>query len=259
MAEKDAASSSSLVNCLMLVTWPQRRQMVQDAIVSYVQQEHTNRTLTVVNDGDPCELSAAFAASGCRGRVLHVRAGATIGEKRNAGAAAEPGAAFIASFDDDDFSLPSRLRLQVARMGPEQLWLSASRKFIALHECNNVVGFELGRCYGAGMMGSEVLRVVQWPHVSYCEDHRLYAAARRHPRFASSAFVEADDLVYVHRRHETNVSAARRSDLWQGVLPLPLGGTDAVRGAEEVRRMLATASNAEEYLGAATAASVAVN
>ena len=114
MADADAPPS---VNCLMLVTWPERRAMIQQAIASYVQQDYPHRTLTIVNDGAPCRLSDAFERVGCRGRVIAAPRGASIGEKRNIGAAAEPTAEFIASFDDDDFSLPSRLSTHVARIG----------------------------------------------------------------------------------------------------------------------------------------------
>jgi hypothetical protein len=50
----------------------------------------------------------AFTAKRRAGLVIHVPQGTSIGEKRNAGAQAV-GAQYIASFDDDDFSLPSRL------------------------------------------------------------------------------------------------------------------------------------------------------
>lgn len=34
------------------------------------------------------------------------------------------------------------------------VWLNASRKLIALHSLTNIVGFEIGRCYGAGMISA---------------------------------------------------------------------------------------------------------
>ena len=73
--------------------------------------------------------------------------------------AAAPAAEFIASFDDDDFSLPSRLRVHVERIGASA-WLSASRKFIAIHTLDNIVGFEHGRCFGAGMIRAEMARTL---------------------------------------------------------------------------------------------------
>ena len=231
--------SDGLINCVMCVTWPARRQMIQHAIVSFVRQDYASRVLTIVNDGTPCQLSPAFFEQpGCRGCVVAAPSGVSIGEKRTLGAAAVPTAEFIASFDDDDFSLPSRLSLHVERIGTGA-WLSASRKFIALQTLDNIVGFEHGRCFGAGMIRTEVARALPWPHVSYREDQRMYEAAREHPSFGPTRLLEADDLTYVHRRHETNASATHRQNLWQGVMPLQLAGADALAAAELVRAILA--------------------
>ena len=230
-----------LVNCLMLVTWPQRANMIQEAIASFAAQTHAAKELTVVNDGAPCRFGAAFAAAGLRGRIVHAPPGTTIGEKRNAGAAASS-AAYVASFDDDDVSLPGRLAAQVAALDAAgAVWLSASRKFIAIGAVGNIVGFEHGRCYGAGMITAAVTRAHAWPPLSYREDHKLYEAVRADDAFGAARCIESDELLYVHRRHDANASAAHRADLWQGVLPLPLGGADALARAAEVGRLLAAA------------------
>ena len=164
------------------------------------------------------------------------------------------------------------------------VWLSASRKFISLHSLENIVGFEMGRCYGAGMIsaplaahltrrlqdgaewkdiacavrtelelrlaqsliwypfvyasGKRVFTEVPWPNQYYGEDHAQFTAVRQHPQLGGLT-MEADDLLYVHRRHETNASVSRRKDLWQGVMPLPLGGAEAMRGAALVAKLLA--------------------
>lgn len=238
-----------LVNCLMLVTWPVRQEMIEHAVLSFIHQDYPARTLTIVNDGASCRFCSAFLSQlGCRGLVVDAPHGASIGEKRNLGAAAVPAAEFIASFDDDDFSLPSRLRLQVERMGQTHLWLSASRKFIALQTLSNIVGFEHGRCFGAGMIRAEVARALPWPHVSYREDQKMYEAARAHPSFGAACMVEADDLTYVHRRHETNASAAHRQNLWQGVMPLQLAGAEALGAVELVRSLLAAPAACTPYV-----------
>lgn len=57
----------------------------------------------------------AFFALGREGCVVHLPPGSSIGAKRNAGARAV-GADFIASFDDDDFSLPSRISTQLVSL-----------------------------------------------------------------------------------------------------------------------------------------------
>jgi hypothetical protein len=163
---ESVAADGPVINCIMLVTWPQRGQMTHEALVSFVCQDHTNRVLTVVNDGAPCRLTSAFHAR-CRGSVLQVPPGTTIGEKRNAGAQAVA-ADYLASFDDDDFSLPGRLSDHLACIG-DAIWLSAGRKYIALHQLDNIIGFEYGRCFGAGMISAEVTRRLSWPALNWCE------------------------------------------------------------------------------------------
>ena len=163
----DPSVDRPVINCIMLVTWPQRRQMTQEALVSFICQDYANRVLTIVNDGAPCRLTSAFHAR-CRGQVLQVPPGTTIGEKRNAGAQAVA-ADYLASFDDDDFSLPGRLSDHLACIG-NAVWLSAGRKYIALHRLDNIIGFEYGRCFGAGMISAEVTRRLSWPALNWCGD-----------------------------------------------------------------------------------------
>lgn len=175
----EATSEGQVVNCLMLISWPERREMVREALISFACQDHPNRVLTVVNDGSPCHLTAAFR-SRFRGSVVQVAPGTSIGEKRNTGAHAVA-ADFVASFDDDDFSLPSRLTHHLASIGTG-VWLSAARKYIALHHLDKIVGFEYGRCYGAGMISTAVTKKLEWPPMNWCEDQRLYEAAKVRPR-----------------------------------------------------------------------------
>lgn len=246
-ADGDGAGDE-LVNCVMLTTWPIRRQMIHEAIISFTAQTYSPRTLTIVNDGAPCTLSAAFHAR-WSGRVVDVARGSSVGAKRNAAVSAVPHAQLIASFDDDDFSLPTRLESNMTALG-DGLWLSASRKLIAIDTLENVVGFESGRCYGAGLVRAHVPRRLPWPQLNYLEDQRLYEHFCREcadggsfseevSRMRGGGVVEDDALVYVHRRHAHNVSAPHRKELWQGVLPLALAGEkEALRAPEMVRRIL---------------------
>ena len=68
----------------------------------------------------------------------------------------------------------------------------------------------------------------------------LTANVPRLNRFLRSAsrVIEADDLMYVHRRHETNASAPHRKDMWQGVMPLQLAGAEAMAAPALVTRLL---------------------
>jgi len=251
-ADDAAAAGSStpsppLINCLMLITWPQRREMIQHAIASFACQNYVHRVLTLVNDGEPCELSNNFFSNEkkLRGTVLQAPPGSSIGEKRNLGAKVWPEASYVASFDDDDFSLPGRLDAHLAAIG-DAVWLSASRKFISLASLENIIGFEVGRCYGAGMVSTRVTRALAWPALSYCEDHKLYESVKAHPEFGA-LIVDDDALMYVHRRHETNASARHRQSLWQGVMPLMIAGAEAM-GAPKVVAALIAAAPREPYL-----------
>lgn len=246
-----AETQRPLINCLMLIRWPERKEMIQDAIASFLCQDHSRRVLTVVNDGAPCNLSDSFfaAAHPTNGHaIVTVPGGSSIGEKRNIGAAAVPEADYIASWDDDDFSLPHRLSAHLRAMGDGAVWLSASRKYISITTLDHVVGFEFGRCFGAGMVAKCVVDALPWPHISWCEDQRLYEKVRADARFGGGRgattgggpIIDDDTLTYVQRRHDANVSASRRESMWQGVMPLQLAGSDdAIRVVETVKTLLA--------------------
>ena len=104
-------------------------------------------------------------------------------------------------------------------------------------QIDNIVGFELGRCYGAGMVAADVTDALRWPSQDCFEDHSLYEAVVSHAELRSRV-AEADELLYVHRRHASNVTAPHRKDMWQGVLPLQLAGPSATAAPERVRAML---------------------
>mmetsp|Transcript_24937 Transcript_24937/g.83566 ORF Transcript_24937/g.83566 Transcript_24937/m.83566 type:complete len:245 (-) Transcript_24937:38-772(-) len=216
-----------LVNCIMLVKWPERRTMIQEAIESFCRQTYAPKRLTVVNSGQPCALSADFLNEHA-GAVVQVPAGTSIGEKRNAGARAAPEAQYIASFDDDDVSLPWRLGAQMDAIGPDGVWHRATRWFIALDRIDNIVGFEYGSGYGASLISAPLALDLRWPDLSWCEDHALFKRVTSDPALADKVH-ESGDLWYVHRRHATNASAAHRDSVWQNVLPLPLAGSDTSR------------------------------
>ena len=247
-------NKAPLIQCLMLTRWPERSEMIQHAIFSFLCQDYPHRVLTVVNDGEPCELTEKFfvAAGSASGHcVVQAPAGSTIGEKRNLGVKAFRQAAYVASFDDDDFSLPGRLGAHLGAIG-DAVWLSSSRKFISLATLDNIIGFEVGRCYGAGMISTRVTDELSWPHLSWCEDHRLFEAVKAHPTFGALT-AEDDALMYVHRRHDSNASVAHRESLWQGVLPLQLAGLEAITAPGTVRKLLAQSQG--PYLDGANRAS----
>ena len=80
-------------------------------------------------------------------------------------------------------------------------------------------------------------RELPWPDQDYGEDHAQFNSVLRHPELGPLT-VEADDLLYVHRRHDKNASVAHRKNLWQGVMPLQLAGPEASSNAALVSKLL---------------------
>lgn len=225
-----------LVNCVMLLTWPKRRAMVQQAIEGFVRQTHARKVLTLVNDGAPCVLSADFLAAH-RGAVVEAPHASSIGAKRNLGARAVPDAEFIATFDDDDLSLPTRLETHLASIG-DGVAHRMNRWFVAIGQLDDIAGFEWASGYGACLLRTDAALRVGWPDKSYLEDHVLFEQLRSDPATAGR-LPESSELVYVHRRHEANVSAPHRKDVRQGLLPLQLAGADCADALRLIRELSA--------------------
>ncbi|KAG8466365.1 hypothetical protein KFE25_002121 [Diacronema lutheri] len=232
---EDAADGR--VNCVMLVTWPERREMIQQAIESFAQQTHPHKTLTIVNDGAPCVLSADFVREH-RAAVVTAPRGASIGFKRNVGARAMADADFVAAFDDDDLSLPTRLATHIARIGRDGVSHRFTRWFIAIGALDSIAGFEWGSGYGASLIRTEACVRIGWPDQSWCEDHAFFRQLSAEPGMAAR-MRESDELLYFHRRHSANASAAHRTDVRQGLLPLQLAGTDCAVALRLVRELSA--------------------
>ena len=85
-----------------------------------------------------------------------------------------------------------------------------------------------------------------WPQCNVLEDQRLYEEVSKLSQY-SGQIVEGADLVYVHRRHESNTSAIGRTNLWDGVLPLQLAGGDVPDACKLVTQLLDQHQN-ETYL-----------
>lgn len=244
MEGRQADDAGALVNCVMLVRWPERRVMIQQAIEGFARQIHRRKVLTVVNDGEPCALSGAFLAEH-RGAVVDAPRGASIGAKRNLGARAVPAADYIAAFDDDDLSLPTRLATHLARIG-DGVAHRVNRWLIAIGSLEDVAGFELASGYGASLLRTDVALAVGWPDKSWLEDHALFERLRADPETAPR-LRESSELVYVHRRHGSNASAPHRKDMRQGLLPLQLAGADCT-GALQLVRELSAAGKLRSFL-----------
>lgn len=105
------ANEADSVTCVCLTTWPRRAAYLPDALRSYRAQTHPRRELLVINDGAPLRSAALDV------RVVnlppHSSGRWTLGEKRNVGVRFARGE-WLATWDDDDVSLPERLEKQLA-------------------------------------------------------------------------------------------------------------------------------------------------
>jgi hypothetical protein len=237
-----------LVNCVMLCTWPERSEMIQQAIESFVRQTHRRKLLTIVNDGEPCALSVDFLQAHAGAAVVSAPRGSSIGHKRNIGARAATHADYIAPWDDDDLSLPTRLSTHIERIGSDGVWHRFNRWFVALGALDAIVGFEWASGYGASLIRTDVCLNLGWPDKSWLEDHALFERLRASAEYAPK-LRESNELLYVHRRHEANASAPHRKDLRQGLLPLQLAGADVTAALAAVLEISA-AGAARAHLAA---------
>ncbi|HEY7034157.1 MAG TPA: glycosyltransferase family A protein [Thermomicrobiales bacterium] len=106
---------SPLVSCICMTynRPPDKQELVEEAIESFLRQTYANKELIVLNDCPGQEL--VCDAPGVR--VVNVPARyPTLGAKQNAAIRFSQGE-LIALWDDDDISLPWRLSLSVERLG----------------------------------------------------------------------------------------------------------------------------------------------
>jgi len=210
------------VSAVMLVTWPRRAAMIQDALLAYQLQLYPRRELVVVNDGAPARCAAPDV------RVINLPARASIGAKRNVGLVEARGD-YVATWDDDDFALPEHifLRVALARAGDaafvrgDRMWLADA----SLH----VVGLERGAALATALYDRDVARRVGgFLDVSYGEDGGFFARVLlRGYRTATGAYAS-----YVHRRHGDNVTTAAVGEsfanhVWYRVVHTDVGAINA--------------------------------
>lgn len=107
--------TAPLVSCLMVTR--ERISLAKRAVQSFMAQSYPNTELIIVDD-DPDEALALWTAGLGNGRIRHVRLpdkGKPLGELRNI-ALKEARGTYLAQWDDDDFSSPERLRVQMQMM-----------------------------------------------------------------------------------------------------------------------------------------------
>jgi glycosyltransferase involved in cell wall biosynthesis len=192
------------VSCICLTTNPKRAAFLPDALRSFRAQTYSPRELIVVNDGEPLVSRAPDI------HVVNLPPRDnkwTIGEKRNVGVRAADGD-LLATWDDDDVSLPQRLEKQVtAIIGFNADACLADTMLVADAELHLV-----GNCYRGKMPAVQpsamlcrdaVIRSGGYPAKNYCEDAELLERIRY---FTRGVVVSIPADWYVLRRHSGNVT-----------------------------------------------------
>lgn len=197
-----------MISCILLTTHPRRAAYLADAVASYRAQTFAQRELVIINDG-PTPLRTE--ASDIRVLNLPPRSDGrawTIGEKRNVGLRHARGE-FCATWDDDDISLPNRLRDQhdfAVATGAD--YVLADRASIADAEMRIY-----GTCYRGEIfptMASALIRLSTaarsggYSKKNYLEDAELLERVRMLKLGIVRVMPNAD--FYIARRHGGNVT-----------------------------------------------------
>lgn len=202
---------NDFVTCVMLTTHPKRAAFLDDAVRSYRAQTHPRRELLVVNDGPQPLRSTASDV-----RVINLPEPMSIGEKRNVGLRFAYGG-LIATWDDDDISLPERLGAQVAKMRETGAHYVVGDGLYITDEDMRVYG----RCRRArrSVMPSALIRrdtmirAGGYSDATYLEDFEMLERFRVITR---TPVVVMPSEWYVMRRHGSNVTLGfgESSDEW---------------------------------------------
>lgn len=225
-----------LVSCVMLTTHPKRAGYLPDALRAFRQQTYTPRELVVVNDGEPLVSRAPDV------RVVNLPPRShpwTIGEKRNVGIRAARGE-LLATWDDDDLSLPWRLDVQARAALQDRLdYVLADSMYIAddqmrvLGDCNR--GMTRAVMASAMINRDAAVAAGGYPAVSYLEDFALLEAVRYRARGRVATLQGCN--WYVMRRHMANVTLAAGEENQDYIICALAGrrGPDAQAWVDRVR------------------------
>lgn len=238
-----------LVSCICLTTYPRRAAFLPDALRSYRAQTYAPRELVIVNDGAP------LASARPDVRVVNLPArGArwTVGEKRNAGIRAARGE-YLATWDDDDVSLPVRLAVEVE--AAERLGAAVVRADGAF--IGNEALSLAGRCQrdaAAAVQASALIRrdaavrAGGYAVADYLEDAALVERIRHLGR--GLVVTLPGCRWYVIRRHGGNVtlSAGERGEAYTACA---LGDVGEVREAERAIAALRRGPGGDDVRGVA--------
>jgi glycosyltransferase involved in cell wall biosynthesis/GT2 family glycosyltransferase len=121
-----------LVSCIMPTHG--RRRFVPGAIRQFLDQDHPNKELIIIDDG-PDPVNDLIPADH-RIRYIRLAGRRTIGAKRNSACAMASGQ-FIAHWDDDDWYRPWRLSYQLAELQANGAALCGLANILFLDEATN--------------------------------------------------------------------------------------------------------------------------
>ena len=226
-----------LVSCVCLTTSPHRAAFLPDALRSYRQQSYTPRELLIVNDGDPIQPAAPDV------RVVNLPDRGykwSVGEKRNVGVRYAQGD-YLATWDDDDVSLPWRLAVQMdAALAWNADVVLADCMYIADASMNLAGNCNRGRqravMASALAKRNAIVRAGGYEAADYMEDVGMLERIRLVSRGHVATMRDCD--WYVMRRHAGNVTldAGETAEQW---LSCGLRNPDVASAAVELESVLA--------------------
>lgn len=194
-----------LVSCVCLTTAPKRAAYLPDAVRAFRWQTYPDRELVIVNDGEPLTSSDPMI------RVVNLPAIGrrwTLGEKRNVGVREARGD-YLATWDDDDVSMPERLAHQVAEMERTRADAALADAMAVADDALRLVGV----CHrgtsrpvqaSAMLRRSAVVAAGGYPVADYREDAELLERLRLYVRAHVITLPGCE--WYIMRRHRQNVT-----------------------------------------------------
>jgi hypothetical protein len=230
--------NSITMNCVMLITWPKRKEMINESIISFISQKYKNKFLTIVNDGQLCKFTKAFT-SRAFGHVENTEQKYTIGEKRNIGASIVE-SDVVVTMDDDDFSFPNRLRNHSRDFSLGNVYSKSESMYIAVDKLTCLVGIRQASCYCTSAVLRDIAIKYKWEHCDYGEDDALFHKIKGKEKIIHNSVGNT----YIHRRHGGNISLkiTGETESWYS-----LKSNGKIKGVtEDLRKIIG--DNYDEYI-----------
>jgi len=210
------------ISALLLTRYPARAAMLETALVAFRAQTFRDAEVVIVNDGAPlvCALPQA--------RVLNLKRGRhpTLGALRNVGLREARGE-WIAVWDDDDISLPTRLAESLQAVdGGAAIYVRSNVMWVA-DATLRLTALCAGCCYPTALLHRPTaLAVGGFGDTNHAEDAVLFERlARARLPLRDFAFQS-----YVHRRHHANMSSRVFNESLATTLERAVPSSDEDRG-----------------------------